>query len=257
MKRIRRSPSTSFHLPQQLREERPARRPGNRDVASVRVHVLAEERHLDDTPAREPLHLREHVADRPGALRAPDERHDAERAGVVASDRDRDPRAERVVSSRRKRRGEQLGVLGDVHLGPLVLRSPEQLQQVRQGVCPHHDVDPRCLPLDQPLILLRQAAGHDDPEIGVRRLQGFQVTEVAVELVVGVLADRARVQDDHARIRDVVGRRHAVGAEHASDPLGVMLVHLAPEGADQERPVPRLEATSRTRWRASPGSRRS
>ena len=126
-------PVDLVHLLEQLREERPARRPGNRDVAPVGVHVLSEKRHLDDAVAREALHLREHVADRPGALRAPDERHDAERAGVVASDRDRHPGPEGVVPGGRERRGEQLRVLGDVHLRTVVLRSPEEIQQVREG----------------------------------------------------------------------------------------------------------------------------
>ena len=33
--------------------------------------------------------------------------------------------------------------------------------------------------------------------------------------------------------RGVLGRRHAVGHQQPADPLGIVLVHLAPEGADQ------------------------
>jgi hypothetical protein len=106
-----------------------------------------------------------------------------------------------------------------------------------ERVCPHHDVDPRSLLLDRALILLGQTPGDHDPQVGVLRLQRLQVSEVAVELVVRVLADRARVQHDHARVPDVLGRAHTVRLEHASDPLGVVLVHLAPEGADQVSPL--------------------
>ena len=54
--------------------------------------------------AASPWHLGQDVADGAGALRPPHERHDAERAGVVAPRRDRDPRAERVVAGRRAAR---------------------------------------------------------------------------------------------------------------------------------------------------------
>jgi hypothetical protein len=96
------------------------------------------------------------------------------------------------------------------------------------------DVDPRRPALDRALILLRQASRDDDPELRVPILERFQMSQVAVQLVVGVLADRAGVQDDHPRVAGVLGRRHPVGHQDPADPLGVVLVHLAPEGADQE-----------------------
>ena len=80
------------HLPEQVGEEGSPRRSRDRDIPAVRVHVLTQQRHLDHAMAHEALDLGEHVADRPGALRAPDERHDAERAGVVASRRRSTPR---------------------------------------------------------------------------------------------------------------------------------------------------------------------
>ena len=57
---------------------------------------------------------------------------------------------------------------------------------------------------------------------------------MAVELVVGVLADAARVEHDDVGGREIVGRLHALGREQARDALGVVLVHLAPEGAHEE-----------------------
>src|SRR5947199_10873100 len=59
------------------------------------------------------------------------------------------------------------------------------------------------------------------------------MAEVAVELVVGVLPDAARVEEDDVSLLDIVGGLHAVGFEQASKTLGVVLVHLAPEGADE------------------------
>ena len=79
--------------------------------------------------------------------------------------------------------------------------------------------------LDLALVLLGEAPADDDPHLGVGRLQRLQMAEVAVELVVGVLADRARVEHHHARVGESVGRGHAVGEEQPGDALRVVLVH--------------------------------
>ena len=59
------------------------------------------------------------------------------------------------------------------------------------------------------LVLLRQAAGHDDLAAVLLALPRLQVPEVAVQLVVGVLADAARVEDDHVGVVLGVGARRA------------------------------------------------
>ena len=59
---------------------------------------------------------------------------------------------------------------------------------------------------------------------------------MAVELVVGVLPDAAGVEDDHVGRLHVRRGHEAVGHQRAGQPLGVVLVHLAPEGADVEGP---------------------
>ena len=94
-----------------------------------------------------------------------------------------------------------------------------------------HDVDVG-RPLDDArTILLGEAPADDDLEVGVAVFQGLEVAEVAVELVVGVLADTARVEDHHVGVLDVVGSHHALGFEQPRHPFGVVLVHLAPVGA--------------------------
>ena len=62
-------------------------------------------------------------------------------------------------------------------------------------------------------------------------LPGPQVAEVAVQLVVGVLADAARVEHDDVGVVLRLGAHQPVGLEQAGDALGVVLVHLAPVGA--------------------------
>ena len=203
------------------------------DVATVGVHVLPEQGDLDDAVGRQALHLGEDVADRARALRPANQRDDAERAGVVTARRDRDPGAERVVARCGQGARERFGVLAHIHLGPIGLRLLQQVEQLRQGVGPDHDIDPGGLALDQPLVLLCQTPRDHDLELGVAVLDRLEVAQVAVQLVVGVLADRARVEHDDPRLVGILGGRHAVGHEQARDPLGIVFVHLAPEGADQ------------------------
>ena len=98
---------------------------------------------------------------------------------------------------------------------------------------PDDHVDPGRPSLDLAPVLLRETSAHDDPEPRMGELRWFQVSEVAVELVVGVLTDRAGVEHHDTRVGDIVGPRHTVGVEQPGDALRVMLVHLAAEGADQ------------------------
>ena len=87
---------------------------------------------------------------------------------------------------------------------------------------------------DELAVLLREAPTHRDLEVRALGLQRLEPPEVAVELVVGVLADAARVEHDDVGGVEIVGGLHAVGDEQAGDALGVVLVHLAPVGAQVE-----------------------
>ena len=53
--------------------------------------------------------------------------------------------------------------------GPIGRGAIQQIEQMWQGVRADHDVHPRCPPLDEALVLLRQATGHHDPQVGVAR----------------------------------------------------------------------------------------
>jgi hypothetical protein len=61
-----------------------------------------------------------------------------------------------------------------------------------------------------------------------------ELTEVTVEFVVGVLPDAARVEDDDVGLGHIGGRLEPVRHEQPGEALGVVLVHLAPEGTDEE-----------------------
>ncbi len=65
---------------------------------------------------------------------------------------------------------------------------------------------------------------------------GFERLErghLATQPFVGVLANAARHEDDDIRALGVFDGAHRLGAQQPGDAFGVVLVHLAPEGADQ------------------------
>ena len=93
-----------------------------------------------------------------------------------------------------------------------------------------HDVDPRGLLEDDVLVLLGEAAADGDLHSFALALRRREVAKGSVELVVGVLAHRAGVDDDDVR-GGAVGAHVAGGFERAAQPLGVVHVHLAAEGA--------------------------
>jgi hypothetical protein len=116
--------------------------------------------------------------------------------------------------------------------GPLLA---DELGRPVDVVGAEHDVDVRC-PLDDAVaVLLGQTAPDHDLHVGAALLEGLELAEVAVQLVVGVLPDAAGVEHDHVGVVDARGRAQPVGLEQAGDALGVVLVHLAPEGAHQVR----------------------
>ncbi len=56
--------------------------------------------------------------------------------------------------------------------------------------------------------------------------------EVGVDLLLGVLADRAGVEQDHVGVGGGVGQDVALPLERADDQLAVEHVHLAADGLD-------------------------
>ena len=99
-----------------------------------------------------------------------------------------------------------------------------------------HDVDVRRPVADDLAVLLGQASRNHDLAPVALALPRLEVAEVAVELVVGVLADAARVEHDDVGVVLGGGRHEPVGFEQSRDALRVVLVHLAPVGAHEVAP---------------------
>jgi hypothetical protein len=82
--------------------------------------------------------------------------------------------------------------------------------------------------------LLRHAPGNANHELGASALQQPEASHLAPELVLGLLADAAGVEQDHVGLVRLGARPVARCAQHLADAIGVVLIHLAAEGDDAD-----------------------
>src|SRR5205085_6977650 len=108
----------------------------------------------------------------------------------------------------------------------------EPFAEVRDRARAERDVDLRVQREDAPTLRLRVAAADGDHHLGPLPLACAGVAEVRSELRVGLLADRAGVEDDDVRLARITRLAQAELLEHALDPLAVVSVHLAAERGD-------------------------
>src|SRR5439155_12406479 len=202
------------------------------EIPPVRVHVLAEQRHFLDAVARKLPYLGEDLAGAAADLAAAHGRDDAVRAHRVAPHRDLHPGLEAALAVHRQRSREGSGLGSAETAARSLAPGPEPLTEVRDRARPEGDVDER-IELEQPVALgLGVAAADRDHLLGVSALEHLRVAEVGGEALVRLLADRARVEDEHVRLLLGDGLSEPELLEHALDPLGVVSVHLAAESRD-------------------------
>ena len=190
--------------------------PGEREVAAVAVHVLPQQGHLGDAVGRQGPHLTDDVVDAAADLASPDGGHDAECARVVATDLDRDPRRVGHLPPCWQRAGERLVVVGggllqdldDGSTGGALLT--QELRGPVDVVGAEHHVHVGGLADDEVTVLLGQAAPDDDLHVRAALLRRLELAEVAIELVVGVLADAAGVEHHHVGVVDAGCRAQPV-----------------------------------------------
>ena len=136
-----------------------------------------------------------------------------------------------------RQRRRELAVVGrSARAATPIPPAPSQSPRCAIEPGPEGDVDVG-VELEDPLALrLGVAAADGDHAVGVAPLARRRLAEVGRELRVGLLADRAGVEDDDV---GVLGARRLAEAElleHALDALGVVSVHLAAEGGDVVAP---------------------
>ena len=200
-----------------------------------------------DAVGGEPAALRHELGERAGDLAPARRGHDAERALHVAADGDLHPGLHVARALRRQVAGEALEL--EEALGGERVRGQE-LGQLVDLPGAERDVDERELAEDLLLDRLRPAAADADEARRVAPLERLGLVQVGDEAVVGLLADRAGVEEDQVRVAALGRLGVAERLEHALHALRVVLVHLAPEGGDVERLHPAIE---RSRSRATPG----
>ncbi len=222
------------HPAQQLGEQRA---PGG-EVTAVGVDVLAEEGDLGDAVDSQAGDVGHQVVQWPADLGAADGRHDAKGAAVVAAGLDADPRRPRHLAAGGQLPSAALGVGAVEHLDLGSAGGPGLGQEVADGahvVGAEDGVDERRPIEDGLAVALGGAPADGDLHAGPALLQRLEVTEGPVQLVVGVLPDGAGGEDDDVGLPRRGDGLEPLAQEQAPDALGVVLVHLAPEGANVER----------------------
>ena len=210
------------------RRGRPVAHP---QVAPVGVDVLAEQGDLAHAVGGLALDLGHELLQRPRHLAPAGGWHDAVGAAQVASDGDLHPGLELARTLGRQVAGEALEL--EEPLGGQRLAGQE-LGELVDLAGTEGDVDEREASEDLVFDRLRPAAAHADDDVRALALEPLGLAQVGDEALVGLLTDRARVEEDQvgllARRRLDIAQR----LEHALHALGVVLVHLAAERGDVE-----------------------
>ncbi len=198
-------------------------------VPPVAVDVLPQQRHLAHPVGGEGLGLGDQLGRVAADLAPPGRGDDAVGADAVAALGDLQPALELALAPGRQVAGEVLELevaLGTERFGV------EELGQLVDLAGTEGDVDEREALENLVLDRLRPAAADADDTRRVFGLEPLRLAQVGDEATVGGLADRTGVEEDHVGGVAALGLLVAERCEHAPHPLGVVHVHLAPEGGD-------------------------
>ncbi len=162
------------------------------------------------------------------------ERHHAEGALLIAPLDDGEIGAEGIVAAGQLRFESFVGI--GIEAGDPPIAGFQLCQQLRQAPVAgrsHHQADVRRLLEDVRALLLRYASQH---------AEGFSLAQILAILpqarenfLLRFIADAARVVQDQIGGARIVHLAVALGDERPGDFLGVVDIHLAPEGFQKER----------------------
>ena len=212
--------------------EQPGERGVARQVAPVGGQVLRDQGELDRTLRREARGLGDEVVHRTALVPATDLRDDAEAAGVVAAFRDLEigrPPGARPDAGRHAVRGQHV-LRAAVDDGRVRERRLDRVGDPEEvsGANEHVDLGQRLLQVVG--VALREAAGHDEPPSGPRRLHGGEVEDRVDRLLLGGPDEGAGVDDEHVGGVGVEHHLVAAARQHAEHDLAVHLVLRTAEG---------------------------
>ncbi len=128
-----------------------------------------------------------------------------------------------------------LAVEAHLDLRPAAGGDPlQQGRQLGQLARPDHQVHVRRPLEDLLLVLLGHAADDADHLVRPELFDVLQPAQGTVDLVLGVLPDAARVEEDRVGLAEGVGRLVARGQQGGGDQLAIQHVHLAADRFDIE-----------------------
>ena len=206
-------------------------------VAAVGVDRLAQQGQLAHARVGELPRLGEDALGRPADLASAGRRHDAESAEHVAAFHDREkgapaPALEPCVGCGQVEAVDVAGLAGVG--GPLALPGGGgHRRHVAHVVRAEHEVEMAEAGQQPVAHLLRHAAADAQRAAGPRGAPIAQLAEVAVQLVLGLVADRAGVDDQQVGVGFIARRTQPGVVKEILDLLRVVDVHLAPVGADR------------------------
>ena len=208
-----------------------------RHIAAIGIDVLAEQGHFADALRGEAGDFGQHVVERARHLAAARVGHDAEGAELRATFHDRhEGRGTLHLGWRHARRTSRFP--GRRHRPPpcpLRLAFGNQLRQPVQCLRAEDDIDVRRAGDDGIALLAGDAAADADHQVRVELLQVADPAEVVEHLLLRLLAHRAGVEQDDVGLFRLVGPDDAFGGvEHVGHLVRIVLIHLAPEGADEQ-----------------------
>ena len=114
-------------------------------------------------------------------------------------------------------------------------RLPDRLRKPRDAPRPDDDVHEGSARANLLMRHLRNASCHYDDGLRPSLLQLPNVSELREDLMLRLLAHRARIEHDHARLLNGLRSREAKALKHAGDGLRVALIHLAAHGINEVR----------------------
>ena len=231
-------PRDTAHLGDAI--EQPAERPGAavRTFAVIGVDVLSDQRDLAHAGVGEALDFGDDLRHRSRYFGAARIRHDAERAELVAAflhgDEGGNAARPRRLAARRFKNVE---LVLDRKFGVdhrfAVRHARQQVGQAMVALRADHEIDRRRAADDLLALGLRDAARDRDHELAAvvrgRLLHHADAAELGIDLLGGLLADMAGVEDDEVGVVRRRGLGIAFGCERVRHTMRIVDVHLAAE----------------------------
>ena len=197
-------------------------------LPQIAVDVLAQEGHLLIAPPEDVAGLPDDGMGVPGALRAAGIRDDAVGADVVAAAHDGDEGGD-AVGVHADRGDVAVGLLaGQQHVDLRVALGGrgEQARQAPVRVRTSHDV--HFARLQQGVLEpLGHAAEDAHDHVGAGLAVDVELADAAQDALLGVVADRAGVGQDHVGLVDLFGADISFAAQDGEDHFRVRYIHLA------------------------------